>query len=646
MPRFPSIDVRRSALQLFVWPALVWTVVSLLTAPAFAQDIPDDFGPPIVKAKPVYFAPEHFPNTDEWETFRIHALEFVQKYPDDVMAPRAISDLIAIETVRSKPNLVQLNGYKTRLVLEYPESLATAVTIKSIKDQNEYRTLLINEFRKLDQSFDPDFCRQYVKACELGLNAYGPGFVNDDSFAQIIELVLNDGKSFRLKQICEQKFLLVKGLPKVAMEVCRNTELTTSDKVLKLHALLDSLDSKHQTKPLGPTDAERFWLARLSPDEQKLPAIRAILIEKLLALKKFPQALAELTELLAVEQQPKWIFWQAWALACEQQFDASLDTLEQLSKQFPKDPWNTVGTDFAFVLRDRETALHENIDAILELAAAVQGDNFDTLKVNFSHHPLNSKAIDAWITADSINYDLDVFINYGGKPLVGYKATLKDYSIFLRDQAKIVQINKPGIFPDLNVAMTQSPLGLTPNFNFNTASTPAAAASWRRLVQELAKNPLVANKLVISNLIRFSIKTGFPRRMQTVEGRRIFGWFSFEFNRPEVQKFEVELAGKDQHQLQVRFGSQTSAEILFGKAGSLAADTRWKDLPIVKKEEFDLALMMQAIALATSIINPEANAESPPASPAAVKDGSVIRTAAEVDETSKSAVKPIDTTPK
>ncbi|MDB5386313.1 MAG: uncharacterized protein JWM11_1959 [Planctomycetaceae bacterium] len=646
MSQFHRNDIYRLNLKLRGWLVSFCLAGAMLTNVGAAQEIPDDFGPPVAKTKPVYFPPEHFPNTNEWETFRIHAIEFLQDHADDVMAPRAIHDMILIETIRAKPNQAEINALKTRLAFEYPDSLALAVTLKSFKDQSEYRNLLMTEFRKPEQTFSPDFCRQFLKASELGLTAFGPVFTNDDGFAQLIDLALNDGKSFRLRQLTDEKFQNMKGMARSGMELGRKAELSRAEKVIGLHSIGDAATAKRQSVPQGLGDAIRYWISRLSSEERQLPQIREILIEHLLSTKKFQQALPELDALLAIEQQPKWMFWRAWSLASEQQFDAASLALEQLAKQFPSDAWSKLGADFAIVLRERNAAMRENADAILELVTQLQSDDFEALKLHVAYHPIQGKLIELWATGDAVNHSLDVFINYGSVPFVGYKTTLNDYSIFLRDQGKIVQINKPGIFLDFTLGLNQTAQGLSSNFNFNTASTPAAANSWRRAIRDLAKNPLVANRDAVVSLLHLNLKSVFPLRMKTVDGRRIYRWFQFDLNRPQSKPFEFELTSTNQRQIRFRDSFGTTAEVTFGKVGSVVAESRWKDLPITKKDEFDFTLIMQAVMMASTMLKTDEDANETPQTAPMATDGGVVPAAAIEKQTTRKIVQPLGIVPK
>lgn len=642
MGRFLCTGLRRSNQNVSIGALIASLVWFALANPANAQDIPDDFGPPVAKSKAVYFPPEHFPDTNEWESFRIHATEFLQDHSDDTMAPRAIHDLILIEGIRAKPNQTEINELKTRLAFEYPDSLAMKMALKSFKEPGEFRTLLVTEFRKPNQTFSPDFCRQFLKASERGLDAFGPAFVNDDDFTVLIDLTLNSGKSYRLKQLSDQKWSLMKGLAKSGMEICRNAELSNPDKVVGLHQLSELTAIKQQNLPACLRDAERFWLTRLSQAARQLPPIRAILIEQLITERKYPEALASLDELLVLEQQPKWLFWQAWCLICEQDYTAAAETLARLSKQFPGDLWARQGAELASALRDRDVAIRENAAALFELLTELRGENFDWMQLTLVHKSANGRSIEAWVTGDAVNHSLDLFVNHDQAPLVGYKATLKDYSIFLRDQAKVVQINKPGMFLDLTFALGKVAQGLTYHFNFNTVSTPAAAESWRRVIQDVARHPLLVNPDVITTLMGSNIKGAIPLRMRIVEDRRVLEWWAPEINQPQMRKYEFEMFPKEQHRLRARSGAENFAEMTFGKAGTQVLESRWKGLPIVEKEEIDFGLIFQAFSVASSLWKTEDNTISTEVP----RDHNVVPVGATGRDAAEKVVQPLGAAPK
>ena len=273
---FRPTDVNRHAVRFLA--AIVCTM--MLSVGALAQDIPDDFGPPVVRSKVNYLSPENFSPNDEFLAFREHAHEFLRDHSDHVMAPRALHDLILIQTALPKPDPNVANGLKTRLLMEYPESLSAHFTIKSFKDQSEFRNLLTADFRKPDRDFSHTYCRQFLKACELGLNAFGPGFVADDGLQFHIRLALSEGKSFRLSQLNEAHREKLKDLPRAGFDLCGKAELTPIDRIAGLHQLIQKATPLQQVQVQAIKDAEVFWMSRLTEKDRDQPKILTILIEK------------------------------------------------------------------------------------------------------------------------------------------------------------------------------------------------------------------------------------------------------------------------------------------------------------------------------------------------------------------------------
>lgn len=583
-----------------------------------AQDAGDKFDPPGIKAKAVYSPPERFPHTNEWEAFRVHAISFLTEYPDDEMAPTALRDLIVIEGLRSKPNPLELNALKARSLLKYPESLTTLMTLRSFKAPIEFRTTLLSEVRRPNQSFSPDFSRSFLKACELGLLVVGPNTIDDDDFLLLMSLAMRDSKSTRLRQFIEQKWTRMKEPAKSAIELSNDDKLKPADKVGRLHDLAAARQLENPVPNQGLLDAERFWMTRLLPEERKLPRIREILIERLLEKKRFAAAITELDQLLASEKQPKWMFWRAWSLAIELDFNQSLAALDQLAMQFPNDDWSKHGARLADLIRDQDAAYHENAQAILETAKELQATALDLLQIHVSHTPARGKSFEVWANADAVNSTLNVFIKHDSKPLVGYQSSFQEYSLFLRDQGQVFKVNKPGLFPEINLGINATPDGLDFNVNFNAASTQAAATSWQRTLLGLAKDPALGDVEAILRLVRLGAKPAFPVRMKKAGESRIFLWYTPAIHTPEMTEFEIEVSPIAQHQFRVRFGKQYSAEVVYGKAGSLpASSSQWENIPVVKKDDLDIGIAMHALSIASSIFQPQEIKDAPaPASPA------------------------------
>ena len=309
--------------------------------------------------------------------------------------------------------------------------------------------------------------------------------------------------------------------------------------------------------------------------------------------------------------EPKLYFWRAWSLANQDKSAEAIQVLETLKKQFPDDPWSKHGLELAELLRDQGKAIVEQSAVIQELIADWTPEHLQQLRINAQYHLANGKSVDVVARAD--DNMLDVFLSQSGQPLVGYKATLKEYSLFLKDSPEVVQISKPGLFPDLKLGLALTPQGPTYSFNFNAFSTPEAAQSWRRAILELARSPLVASPQAIQGALRLSaLHSGFPARVKTTGDRRTLAWLTPSINDPEMQRFEVELGPPRQHEFSLRF-IKFAAQIQYGKPSfSANTSTPWDGLPVVQKNDIDLAIIMRAISLATALFNPDENTTEVP----------------------------------
>jgi hypothetical protein len=578
-----------------------------------AKDAKEEFDAPGIKLKAVYSPPEHFPATNEWESFRNHAVKFLQEHPDDAMAPAALRDLILIEGIRATPNPVELNGLRALALLAYPDSLVSFMTLKTLKSPADFRAILYSQTRMPNQTFEPDFCRRFLKACELSLAVAGPKTIEDDDFLILISLAMKDGKSYKLKQFIEQKWPRMKESAKSVIELSNDAELKPTEKVARLHQLAALKPSQNATANLALLDAERFWMTRLSSEDRKLPLIREISIERLLEAKRFADASTELSELLAIEKRPKWMFWHAWCLAIELEYDKALTVLDEQAKQFPNDDWTKNGKNLAGLIRDQDSAYRENAEAILESVTELQAIDLDLLQIHILHTPLRGKSFEFWATGDAFNSTLDAFINQDSKPLVGYQSSFTEYSLFLRDQGKVYKVSKPGLFPEIHLGINIGPGGLNLNGNFNAASTKAAANGWKRTILTLAKDPVLGDLDAVLRLLRQGAKPALPSRMKKAGDSRVFVWQTPEIHKPEMQEVQIELFPVGQHKLSIRSGKEYSVEIAYGKLGSLAVSkSQWANLPVEKRADLDLGIGMRALTAANSIFQTEEVKETPP----------------------------------
>lgn len=604
----------RLILSKSLWRSSGATVLGMLclvwTSLAFGQDIPDEFEPVAPKPKAVYFPPENFDSNDDFLAFREHAYEFLQDHPDHKLAPRALHDLILIHNLAPTPDAKVINGLKTRLVFEFPESITARILMKSFKDQSEYRNLLTAEFRKPEQDFSRSFCRQLLKAAELGVNMFGPDFLNDDNLQILVGLCLSEGKSFRLTQLTDSHYERLSQPVKSGMDLCRPSDLTPIDRATGLHRLLQSLPPTQQ-QPQCLKDAERFWMTRLTPADRQQPDLMAILIEQKLSEDQFEQALIELNQLLVLKQEPKWLFWHGWCLANVRQFDASIEAFEKLKNQFPADPWSRTASELIPLVREIDLAITEQVEVVQEVITDLKSEHFEQLQVHAIYQP-QGKSFELAASADSVQESIDAFVLHGGQPLVGYQATMKNYKLFVKDQSEVIQINKPGSFPDLVLGMQLNPNGFAYNFNLNMHSTPEAARSWRKSVLDLLNHPLLANKEAVQVVLRWSAsKNGIPVRVRDVGDRRSLVWLTPEINRPQLQRFEFEWAPPAQHEFTIR-SADFSIEAKYGKSGTLKPQvTPWEHLPVIQKQTLDVSLLMQAMSTAALIFNPEPVTQQP-----------------------------------
>lgn len=473
-----------------------------------------------------YISPASFLDRAKLPDFLPYADDFMASNPKDSRTPQVLMDYWTVATALQ--NKAAADQAKTRLLLEFPNSLPTMFLMRSHKPE-EMRSLLSKRFEDSQQPLSRLTMFRLVRAYQSHNATFG--ISTDDMFnAQLALAIQNADSAQRFKP-------LLSGKDEVSVKLVN----LACDKSLSVKARAEALHQiDHAT---AKAYLSYFLREEISDEDRNSPELKEVAIQLLLDESNFSEALVEIKALRESASTARVLYWQAIAEGATGDFPAACNTLSELRGTFPKSEWsqNTLRLEAAFSNVDKSIA------AQMQLAEKTI-DTFLSSKINLIEmtlhwQPEESEPIDIYTGLDIQKDGCEIIASRSAKTLFGYQANSEGSKVYVRGDKVIHRYDKDAMCPliELKVNPATSPNTMG-SFSFNWRMVKQGHSSLRSSLHNILSLSELRELKRCEPALRQALARGyFPEPIKQDNGEFVLNWVHPVSKSPELVISEVRI---------------------------------------------------------------------------------------------------------
>ncbi|MGV3607091.1 MAG: tetratricopeptide repeat protein [Planctomycetaceae bacterium] len=473
-----------------------------------------------------YISPASFLDRAKLPDFLPYASDFMASYPKDSRTPQVLMDCWTVATALQ--NKAAADQAKTRLLLEFPNSLPTLFLMRSHKPE-EMRELLSKRFEDSKQPLSRLTMFRIVRAYQSHNATFG--ISTDDMFnAQLALALQNADSAQRFKSLLSGKDEVSVKLVNLACD----KSLSVKEKAETLHQI------NHAT---AKAYLSYFLREEISDEDRNLPELKEIAIQLLLDESNYSEALIEIKALRESSPAARVLYWQAIAEGATGDFSNACSTLTELRKTYPKSEW----AQNAQRLEEAFSNVDESIAAQIQLAEKTM-DTFLSSKINLIEmtlhwQPEKSEPIAIYAGLDIQKDGCEIIASRAAKTLFGYQANSEGSKVYVHGDKVIHRYDKDAMCPliEMKVTPATSP-NTTGSFYFNWRMVKQGHSSLRSSLHNILSLSELRDLKRCEPALRQALERGyFPESIKQDNGEFVLTWVHPNSKSPELAISEVRI---------------------------------------------------------------------------------------------------------
>ncbi|MFO0903609.1 MAG: tetratricopeptide repeat protein [Pirellulales bacterium] len=536
-----------------------------------------------------YVGPEPFLAKNQGAAYFVQARQFLADQPKSPRVGQVLVDMVVAATVLRDAE--QTRQVRLKILLEHPQSLAVDFLIRSTSPQ-DLAELLSDRLHSADPPLTRATLQQVAAAIHLLQRDHGSGVLSEELWAAAALAQDSPAAAERLRRGIANPNSSSAKLLQIALE----ESLSARERFVRLRAL-------HEF-PLARSYQRLLFTEQLRDEDRDSVEVRTVVVENLLRLRHFAEALPELQTLAERTDEPRIHFFLGWAQASQGDKAAAVATFESLEQRSPDSPWAESAQQMIPVVAALDSSLAKHIGAmerILRRFASGKPDKIELALEDARPHDVRRRI--RW----QFNLPDDSFAMsaYRGEQLLlAYESSAEGSRFFVQGDSSIKASTSRGVCPLFTFQHSLIAAG-GQSFHFHFNLVPQGGFALANSFRNLFTLPNIMTTQARVETLRHLVRSGaFPAPVVDASEDPVLRWHSLNLDAPTPHCLELATTSEDRL-LEAAAGGWRVRDVQYGPRETTHFEPIvWPDAPVQEVKELQAAELMRLFAALVSLVQP------------------------------------------